>query len=66
MIAAVLFRLALLTMGLAVVEIGLSGALAGWSVGWAMVLLVGLPLIVGGTAWFMAPLLGRAPQRKSQ
>ncbi|MEP7378094.1 MAG: hypothetical protein ABI725_00875 [Chloroflexota bacterium] len=56
--AAVLFRIALLALGMAVVEIGIGDALAGSLLGWAAVLAVGLPLIVAGSAWFMIPLLG--------
>lgn len=55
---AVIFRLALLTSGMAAVEIGLGDALVGGSTGgWALVLLIGLPLIVVGSASFMTPLL---------
>ena len=62
--AAVVFRLALLAAGMGAVEIGLGEALVrGSLVGWALVLLVGLPLIVAGTAGFMAPLLG-GPNKK--
>ena len=58
---AVIFRLALLAGGMGAVEIGLGGALVeGSPTGWALTLLVGLPLIVAGSAGFMAPLLGRA------
>ncbi len=56
--AAYLFRLALLALGMGVIEIGIGDALAGSMVGWAVVLLVGLPLVVCGSAWFMVPLLG--------
>ena len=56
---AILFRVALLTVGMAAVELGLIPALATGSVGaWALVLLVGLPLIVAGSAGFIGPLLG--------
>ncbi len=62
--AAVLLRLILLAVGLGVVEIGLgSGLVEGSLIGWALVLLVGLPLVVAGTYGFMAPLLG-GPQTK--
>lgn len=62
--AAVLFRLALLVAGMAAVEIGLSDAMVNGSLlGWALTLLIGLPLIVAGSAGFMAPLLG-GPIRK--
>lgn len=54
-----LFRLAVLVTGMAAVEIGLGDALLGGSLAvWALVVLVGLPLIVAGTAGFMVPLLG--------
>jgi hypothetical protein len=64
--AAILFRLFLLAGGMAAVEIGLGSALAEGSVaGWALVFLVGLPLIIAGSAGFMAPLLGAAKQEGS-
>ena len=64
--AVVLFRLALLAIGMGAVEIGLGEALAkGSPLGWALVLLVGLPLIVAGSAAFMAPLLGGPKQKGS-
>jgi hypothetical protein len=56
--AAVLFRVLLLAAGLGVTEIGLGGALVSGSLGgWALVLL-GLILIVAGSAGFMVALLG--------
>lgn len=56
---AILFRVALLTVGLAAVEVGLIPALATGSIGdWVLVLAVGLPLIVAGSAGFIGPLLG--------
>lgn len=62
--AAVLFRVVLLAAGMAAVEIGLGDALAKNSpLGWALVLLIGLPMIVAGSAGFMAPLLGGARQK---
>ena len=61
---AVMFRLSLLAAGMAAVEIGLGDALVDGSVsGWALVLLIGLPMIVAGSAGFMAPLLGGARQK---
>lgn len=64
--AAVLFRLILLAVGLGVVEIGLGSSLVEGSLGgWALVLLAGLPMIVAGSAGFMAPLLGGAKQKGS-
>lgn len=62
--AAVLFRLLLLAVGMGAVEIGLGGVLVEGSLAsWALILVVGLPLIVAGSAGFMAPLLG-GPQQK--
>lgn len=58
--AAILFRVALLALGMAAVEIGIGDAVEGSLPGWALVVLVGVPLIVAGSAWFMAPLLGRS------
>ena len=56
---AVLFRLALLAAGLAVVEIGLGSALiSGSPLGWGIALLVGLPFLVAGSACFIGPLIG--------
>lgn len=55
---AILFRLGLLTVGLAAVEIGLGeGLIRGSLGGWAVALIVGLPLIVAGSAGFIVPLL---------
>ena len=63
---AVAFRLGLLAVGMGVVEIGLGDALAkGSPLGWALVALLGLPLIVAGSAGFMAPLLGGPNQKGS-
>jgi len=61
---AVVFRLLLLAIGLGVTEIGLGVALtegSAWS--WALVLLVGLPLIAAGSAGFMVTLIGGARQK---
>ena len=64
--AAILFRLGLLTGGMAAVEIGLGTALLGGSmVGWALVLLIGLPLLIAGSAGFMVPLLEGASEKGS-
>ena len=64
--AAVLFRLGLLTLGMGAVEIGLGDALVRGSVlGWALVLLVGLPLLLAGSAGFIGPLLGGPDQKGS-
>ena len=64
--SAVLFRLGLLAIGMAAVEMGLGYALAtGSLLAWSLVLLVGLPLIVAGSAGFMAPLLGGPNQKGS-
>ncbi len=61
---AIIFRLGLLAGGMAIVEIGLGDALVNGSLGgWALVLLIGLPMIVAGSAGFMAPLLGGARQK---
>jgi hypothetical protein len=61
--AAVIFRVLLLAAGLGVTEIGLSGALVSGALGgWALVLL-GLALIVAGSAGFMVALLGGARRK---
>jgi hypothetical protein len=63
---AVVFRLLLLASGMAAVEVGLSGGLVEGSIaGWALVLLIGPPLIVAGSAGFMAPLFGGAQKDTS-
>lgn len=63
---AILVRLALVSGGMAAIEIGLGSALVGGSIaGWALVLLVGLPMLVAGSAGFMVPLLGGASERGS-
>lgn len=57
--AATLVRLALLTTGLAAVEIGLGGALPGGSpLAGGVLILAGLTLILAGSAGFIGPLLG--------
>ncbi len=64
--AALLFRVTLLALGMGVIEIGLGSALfEGSLVHWAIVLLVGLPLIVAGTAGFIGPLFGEPKQKGS-
>jgi len=61
--AAVLFRLILLAGGLGMTEIGLGSALVeGSLVSWALVL-IGLALIVAGTASFTVSLLGGGRQK---
>lgn len=63
---AILFRLALLAIGMGAVEIGLGEALVKDSLlGWGVVVLAGLPLVVAGSAGFIAPLLGGAHQKGS-
>jgi hypothetical protein len=63
-IVAIVFRLAMLAIGLGATEIGLSLAFTPDSIaGWALVLLIGLPLIVAGSASFIAPLLGASRQK---
>lgn len=56
---AILLRVALLALGAGAVEIGIVPALAtGSLIDWALVLVVGLPLIIAGSAGFMGPLFG--------
>jgi hypothetical protein len=56
---AMLFRVLLLTVGLAAVEIGLGSALVeGALAAWGLVFLIGLPMIVVGSAGFIVPLFG--------
>lgn len=53
-----LVRLAILTLGMGAVEIGLTETFDGGSpVAWALVLAVGFPLIVVGTMGLIGPLL---------
>lgn len=55
---ALLVRVALLAAGLGLTEMGLLAAMgAGQASGWAMTLLVGLPLLIAGTAGIIHPLL---------
>lgn len=61
--AAMLFRLILLASGLGLTEIGLGDALAvGSLTSWAVVI-IGLALIVAGSAGFMVSLLGGGNQK---
>lgn len=65
--AAVLLRLAAIAGGMGAVEIGLGSALVQGSIaGWLLVLLVGLPLIVAGSAGFMTPLFGASMRKGSE
>lgn len=60
---AILFRIGLLTLGFAAVELGLPPALTGGSIGdWALAAL-GLLLIIAGSAGFIGPLLGGAARK---
>lgn len=64
--AAVALRLALLTIGMGAVEIGIgSGLVEGSLAGWGLVFLVGLPAIVAGSAGFIGPLIGAKRQKGS-
>ncbi|MFV2063693.1 MAG: hypothetical protein ACC726_09285 [Chloroflexota bacterium] len=64
--SAIVFRIVLLTLGLAAVEIGIIPALTtGSLIDWALVLLIGLPLIIAGSAGFVGPLLG-GPRSKDE
>jgi hypothetical protein len=61
---AILFRIGLLAAGFAAVEVGLALALADGSLGgWLLVLIVGLPLTIAGSAGFIGPLLGGAVRK---
>ncbi len=60
-----LFRVALLTAGLGLAEIGLGEAASRGSVaGWALLLLVGLPLILGGTVGLIGPFLATGRRQR--
>ena len=55
----------MLTAGLGLAEIGLGEAASrGSVVGWALLLLVGLPLIVGGTVGLIGPFLATGRRRR--
>ncbi len=61
---AIVLRITLLAAGMGAVEVGLGSALGEGSIGgWALALLVGLPLVVAGSAGFMVPLLGGAREK---
>ncbi len=56
---ALLLRLALLALGMGLIEIGLTDALGTGSLaGWGLVLLGGFPLVLVGTAGVIGPLIG--------
>jgi hypothetical protein len=58
---AILIRLAVLALGMGLIEIGLSDAVAQGSLaGGGLALLVGVPLVLAGTAGFVGPLIGAA------
>ncbi|MBI2763679.1 MAG: hypothetical protein HYX54_08040 [Chloroflexi bacterium] len=60
---AMLFRVGLLTVGFAAVELGLPPALAAGSIGaWALTGL-GLIFLIAGSAGFIGPLLGGAARK---
>ena len=63
---AVLVRVALLTVGLAAIEIGLGGGLrTGDPASWALALLVGVPAVLAGSIGFIGPLFsGRTTHRR--
>jgi len=64
--ARLLFRIILLAIGLGAVEIGLVGAVgSGAPLGWLTVV-IGLLLIVAGSAGFMVPLLGGRPDQEGE
>ncbi|HEX7949586.1 MAG TPA: hypothetical protein VF494_04485 [Candidatus Limnocylindrales bacterium] len=63
---ALVVRLASLTLGLGLTEIGLGDALfRGLATGWLM-LAVGLLMIVAGTAGFIGPLLASGQATKGR
>ena len=50
-------RLGLLVLGMGLIEIGLGDAVGrGSLLAWALIVLVGLPLVLAGTAGFIGPL----------
>lgn len=64
---AILFRVAMLAVGAGAVEIGIVPAIAtGSLIDWALVLVVGAPLIIAGSAGFIGPLLGGPVEKKGK
>lgn len=59
----VLLQLGVLTLGLALTEIGITGFVAGSWIG-LLVLGTGLLGLIGGTAAFMLPLVGHRPGKE--
>lgn len=56
---ALLCRLGLLVAGMGLIEIGLGDAVRRGSLAaWGIIVLVGLPLVIAGTAGFIGPLFG--------
>ena len=63
--AAILFRLFLVAAGMGALEVGLGAVLTDGSAGsWALTL-VGIPLILAGSAGFISPLFRAEPQKGS-
>jgi len=60
--AAILFRLILIALGLGLIETGLIGALAAGSVAGWVTILIGMILLVAGSAGWMGALLGGSPK----
>lgn len=60
---AILFRIAVLTVGFGVVELGLPPALAMGSIGDWAITAIGLLLVIAGSAGFIGPLLGGAVRK---
>lgn len=60
---AILFRIALLTLGFAAVELRLPPALSSGAIDDWVVTALGLVLIVAGSAGFIGPLLGGAVRK---
>ena len=60
---ALLVRILLLTLGFAAVELGLPPALAMGSIGDWAITVIGLLLVIAGSAGFIGPLLGGAVRK---
>ncbi len=61
---AILFRLAILALGMGLIETGLTDALGrGALSGWGLVMLGGVPLVLAGTAGYIGPLIGAGRER---
>lgn len=64
--SALLARLALLTLGMAALEVALASAPGASPAGWGALLVAGLASLVGGSVGFMLPALGQGRGKGSR